>query len=110
MLQPVDDPDDGLFRLLCLDDDLEFVVAAPPTFFPDYEFEVDDEVADRLGLADAADHGQLLMLVMVTIGEPVQESTANLLAPVVINGETREGAQVVLTGTDLPLRRLLMGG
>lgn len=96
--------DDGgtLFTLQSLlDPDLRLVVAAPALVFGDYDFEIDDATADLLGLTSAED---ALVLVVVTVGASVAESTANLLAPLVINRTTRQALQVVLSGTDLPLR------
>lgn len=99
------EPDDGIYRLQCLDADLEFVVVAPPVFFPDYAPAVDDELAARLGIADPDD---ALSLVLVTVVEPIEASTANLMAPIIVNIRNREAAQVVLDVT-LPLRRVLVG-
>ena len=91
-----------LFRLCSLDDTaLEFVVAPPAVFFPDYAPDLDDASAARLGLTDDAE--QVLLLVVLTIGADLASSTANLLAPLVINQRTRQAAQVVVDG-DWPLR------
>lgn len=99
------EPDSGLFRLVCLDEELEFVAAAPPVFFPDYQPEIDDEVVERLALTDAAD---AVTLVLVTLADPLEHSTANLRAPVVVNIRTREAAQVVLRSAEQPMRRPLV--
>jgi flagellar assembly factor FliW len=79
---------------------LEFVVAPPGLFFPDYTPEIDDASAERLALTDARD---ALLLVVLTIGTGIDTATANLLAPIVINQRTRAAAQVVLQA-DWPLR------
>ena len=90
-----------LFMLRSLDlDGLEFVVAPPGVFFPDYTPEIDDASAARLQLTDPAD---ALLLVVLTVGADLASSTANLLAPIVINQRTKQAAQVVLQG-DFPLR------
>ena len=65
---------------------LEFVVTHPAMFFPDYEPEIDDDVAGRLELKSAED---ALLLVIVTVADPVSASTANLLGPIVVNRHTR---------------------
>lgn len=104
-LVPIGDADGGLFRLICLDADVQFVVAAPPVFFPDYAPEIDDEVAERLELADAED---AITLLVVTLADQLEQSTVNLLAPVVVNVRTREAAQVVLRSDVLPIRQLLL--
>jgi flagellar assembly factor FliW len=80
---------------------VRFVVAAPTAFFPDYAFELDEMWRASLGLADAS---EALVLVLLTIGDDAASTTANLLAPVVINARTRSAAQVILSGTDWPVR------
>lgn len=76
---------------------VRFLVMPPAVFFPDYEVELDDAVAAKVHLEDAAD---CLLLVIVTLGERAQDATANLLGPVVVNLRTREGVQAVLSDTD----------
>jgi flagellar assembly factor FliW len=97
-----------LFRLASLDvEDLEFVVAAPFPFFPDYAPEIDDATAERLELTDSAD---AVLLVLLTIGDSMENSSANLFAPIVINTRTRQAAQAVLTGSDHSLHAPLPRG
>jgi flagellar assembly factor FliW len=87
--------------------ELRFLVVPPAPFFPDYAPEIDDESARRLGLDDAED---AMVLLVVTVGDTPQDATANLLAPIIINSKTRAGAQVILTGSDHPLRAALQSG
>ena len=89
------DPDTkALFLLRCLDiDDLEFVVAAPYPFFPDYAPEIDESTARRLDLTTASD---AMLLVVLTVGPTLTATTANLFAPIVVNVNTRRASQVVL--------------
>ena len=96
-----------LYLLSSLDEPgVEFVVVPPAVFFPDYAPVVDDESAARLSLDDPAD---ALLLVVLTVGEEVIASTANLLAPIVVNSSTHQAAQVVLQ-EDWPLRAPLRHG
>jgi flagellar assembly factor FliW len=81
--------------------DVRFLVAVPTAFFPDYGFELDESTCSELRLADAT---EALVLVLLTIGDDAASTTANLLAPVVINARTRSAAQVILSGTDWPVR------
>lgn len=88
--------------LRSLDDpDLSFVVVPPAVFFDDYAPEIDDELAAALGADSEQD---LLTLVVLTLGETPAESTANLLAPIVVNHRTRRAGQVVLDDPTLPVR------
>ena len=98
-----DDGEPGVvYELRSLQDpDVRFLVGVPTAFFPDYAFELDEVSAEELELQDAAD---ALVLVVLTSGEDVASTTANLLAPVVLNARTRSAAQVILSGTDWPVR------
>jgi flagellar assembly factor FliW len=84
---------------------LEFVVTHPGLFFPDYAPEIDDDTADRLELKSADD---ALLLVIVTVTEPVAASTANLLGPIVVNRHTRAAAQAVLGNSGYATREALV--
>jgi flagellar assembly factor FliW len=94
--------DSVLFELRCLEaPDVRFLVAAPAAFFPDYAFDLDQDAVDDLALTSADD---ALVLVVLTVGADAASTTANLLAPVVVNVRTRSAAQVILSGTDWPVR------
>lgn len=99
--------DDGvIYALTSMDDpELRFIVVPPPPFFPDYAPEIDDET---LALLDARDPDDLLVLLVVTAGETAGDSTANLLAPIVIARDTRRAVQAVLAGSGLPVSRKLL--
>jgi flagellar assembly factor FliW len=92
----------ALFELRSLEEPaVRFVAAVPTAFFPDYAFELDEGECDRLGLTDESD---ALVLVLLTMGGEAAATTANLLAPVVVNARTRQAAQVILSGSDWPVR------
>jgi flagellar assembly factor FliW len=96
----------ALYRLQSvLDPDLRLLVAASPVFFADYAPEIDEETASKIGLEAAAD---ALVLHVVTVGGSAAESTANLLAPIVLNSRTRQAAQVLQASGDLPLQAPLI--
>jgi flagellar assembly factor FliW len=91
-----------LYELRSLEQpDVRFMVVVPGAYFADYEIDLDDQECGDLGLTDSAD---ALVLVMLTVGRDAASTTANLLAPVVINARTRAAAQVILTGSDWPVR------
>ena len=97
-----------LFRLTSLDvPGLSFVAAAPFPFFPDYTPEIDDATAERLDLTDASD---AVLLVLLTVGDSLAATTANLMAPIVVNVHTRRAAQTVLAGSPYALRQPLVAG
>jgi flagellar assembly factor FliW len=101
--------EDSFFSLLrSLDDpDLSFVVVPPAIFFGDYAPEIDDELARALELS--SEDGALL-LVMVTVAEQVEESSANLLGPLVVNLGTLQGGQAVLSPDRYSPRQPLVAG
>ena len=85
------------FALLqSLDDEaLAFVVVPPEVFFPTYTPEIDDSTIERLGVTRAED---VLLLVIITLGQTPADATANLLGPIVVNTVTSQAAQAVLQG------------
>ena len=102
----VDETSD-LCSLTSLDEPgLRFLVVPPAAFFPDYAPEVGDDVVDRLGIESAAD---VLVLVVLTPGRGLDDTTANLAAPVLVNTATRRAGQVVLDGPGLPVSAPLLG-
>ena len=94
--------DSVLFELRSLEEPaVRFVAAVPTAFFPDYSFDLGEDDCSDLGLSDEAD---ALVLVLLTMGGDAAATTANLLAPVVVNARTRKAAQVILSGSDWPVR------
>lgn len=87
--------DDGvLCSLASLEEpDLRFLVVPPVRFFPDYAPVVDDEAVADLGIESADD---VLLLCVLTAGDSLATTTANLAAPVLVNTQTNKALQVVL--------------
>lgn len=81
--------------------DVGFVVVPPWVFYPEYEFELDTETAERLALAAAED---AVVFAVVTLRERPEESTVNLLGPIVVNRFSHEAAQVVLPSAGYSVR------
>jgi flagellar assembly factor FliW len=98
--------DEGiLFELRSLDEPgVRFLVGVPEVFFADYVAEIDETTAADLGLQTADD--ALVLVVLTTSGDGAS-TTANLLAPVVINARTRVAEQVILAGADWPVRAVV---
>jgi flagellar assembly factor FliW len=97
-----------MYELASFDDPrLRFVVVPPAVFFPDYAPEISEETLEALGVA--ADHlDRVLILLVVTLGATPAEATANLLAPILIDQISRRAVQVILTGSELPVRAELI--
>ncbi len=91
-----------LFDLRSLDQPtVRFVVVPSVAFFPDYAPEIDGATLSQLGI-DSSEQAWLLLIV--TIGVDVSDSTANLRAPLLVNLATKEAIQVVLADDRLSLR------
>lgn len=72
---------------------LFFLLVDPFSFFKNYEFLLDDEMAEELELSP--DNPPQVFLIATMHGKLVN-MTVNLLAPLVINGVSRAGRQVIL--------------
>jgi len=96
--------DDGLlFALTSIDNpELRFLVAPPEPFFPEYAPEIDESV---LAALNTRDPDRLLLLTVITAGE--EETTANLLAPIVVDRDSMRAMQTVLTGSGYPVRAIM---
>ena len=96
--------DEGLLYALTStkDPEVRFLVAPPEPFFPDYAPELENEVFAALNTKDPD-----RLLIMVVISAGINETTANLLAPIVIDRDSRRAMQVVLNGSDMPIRAVL---
>jgi flagellar assembly factor FliW len=84
------------------DPDLRFLVAPPEPFFPDYAPEIEDEVFAALNTKDP---DRLLLMAVITAG--TDETTANLMAPIVVDRDTMRAVQVVLSGSGYPVRAIM---
>jgi flagellar assembly factor FliW len=92
---------DGVFVWLhsMEDPDLALPVTRPWGFFPDYEVELSDSEAERIGVSDPA---QADVYVTVRAAEEAENFSANLRAPIIIaNGR---GYQVINEADDAPVR------
>lgn len=88
-------PDEEPFHWLQSTEDAKtsFVVVNPLLFQTDYDFEVDDETIEELGIEDASD---VYLYVIVRLKSEFRDMTANLLAPLLINPKTQKGTQFIL--------------
>jgi len=85
---------------------LAFVVADPYTLFSPYEFAVDDNTVEELEIASPED---VSALVILTVQDPFEKSTANLQAPIVMNMKKNKGKQVILNDEKYKTKQPLFG-
>jgi len=83
------------FKWLQSIDDAEvaFVIVEPFLFFPDYEFEISDEDKKLLEINNLED---ILVYIILVIREKASESTANLMAPLILNQTKRKAKQIII--------------
>lgn len=65
-----------------VDPDLTFLVVEPFSFIPDYDFEIDDAVANELAIS--AEHPPQIFNIAKVIGK-VEDMTVNLGAPIIVS-------------------------
>ena len=94
VIVPYDEESPYVFLQSLTTPDLAFLMTVPFIFFPEYEFELDDENQNKLELTSQED---MLIYTLLTInGGKVKDMTANLMAPVVVNTANMQARQVVL--------------
>lgn len=81
-------------------DDVRFLVVPPAAFFPDYAPLLPADDAALLELTSAED---ALLLVVLNPGKSLEETTANLVAPIVVNTVNRRAVQAVLSDSSLQI-------
>ena len=90
-----EDPTTPFEWLQCVDDvTIAFLTADPQVFFPEYAVTI---APDQLADIALDDEGAGEVRCIVTVPEHVADMTANLLAPIVVNGRDRLAKQVVLS-------------
>lgn len=75
------------------DEHIGFLVTTPFTFFDDYAFEMEEKDKQRLNVIAPED---VFVLTIVTLRDPLNESTVNLLAPIAVNVKSLSAVQIVL--------------
>lgn len=95
--------EDGAFQQLQSVDEpaVAMIVCVPWLFFPDYSPVVGDVEQAELQLESADD---AVLFVPVAVDSETGEIALNLLGPFVVNGKTRQGVQLVLTGSEYDVR------
>ena len=82
--------------------DFGFPITQPYLFHDDYEVSVQSGTLEQLGTVKDED---LAVLIITTVHPGGTKVTGNLLAPLVIDTETRKGAQLALDNADYGMRQ-----
>lgn len=86
------------------DADLTFLIVEPFSFLPEYTFELNDEWSKELGVST---ENPPQIFNIVSIKEPLQQSTVNLLAPVIVNWKDCKAKQIILEKVEYTTKHLL---
>jgi flagellar assembly factor FliW len=84
--------------------EVNFVLVNPFEVYMNYGIDLPDSALEALEITEPED---VMVYALVTLRDPVQESTANLMAPIVINRKTMRGIQTFLSDEKLSLRERL---
>lgn len=97
LLYPLADQD--VFSILqsVVHSEIAFIVANPFAFFKDYEFNLDENV---LATLDIGNENEVCPLVILTLEDTLENSTANLQAPIILNMKNHHAKQIILHETD----------
>lgn len=74
-----------------------FVVMDPFLFKKDYDFVIEEEIVEELEIEKEED---LAIYSILVIPKEVEDITANLMAPIIVNQKTKKARQVVLQNTE----------
>jgi len=88
-LQGVDEPN------------LAFVITNPFLFKKDYEFDIPDSVVEDLEIKGPED---VITYSIAVVTEDIKDMTINLMAPIIINSNNKQGKQIVLDGDEYSLK------
>ena len=92
--------------LQCIDEPmLAFAVVNPFLIKKDYDFEVNDEVVDSLGISNEEDVSVYSILV---VPEDLSKISMNLKAPVIINNKNNKAAQIILDTGNYTVRHYIV--
>ncbi|WP_110112534.1 flagellar assembly protein FliW [Bacillus sp. CGMCC 1.16541] len=98
--------DDNVFYFLqsTQTPNLGFVITNPFLFFKEYDFELDTSHLQKLEIKDEE---HVAVYTILTMTDQIEQSTANLQAPIVINTKTNKAKQIILTNTSYKTKHSL---
>ena len=84
---------------------MAFAVANPFLIVKDYDFELNDEEAEKLGIEKSE---EVAVYVIVVVPEELEKMSMNLKAPLIINSRNKTGAQIVLDTDKYTVRHYIL--
>lgn len=86
--------------------EIAFFLINPWDFYKDYAVDLPDEELGKIEIFPNEDN-DIAVFNIVTLGKTFQESTSNLLAPIVINTKNKKGKQFIQNDTIYTTRHSL---
>jgi flagellar assembly factor FliW len=84
-----------------------FVLINPWEIFKDYDIELPDDKLENINI-NPKDNNDMGIYNIVTLSNSLKKSTANLLAPIVINLKDKKGKQFVLNNSPYTTKHSLV--
>ena len=85
--------------------EVAFIIMDPFQIFPDYEFDLPDEVLEALQVAAKKD---IIIFVILTVQEPFEKTTANLQAPIILNQTNNKAKQYIINRSPYTTKHLII--
>ncbi|NME82799.1 flagellar assembly protein FliW [Clostridium sp. SM-530-WT-3G] len=87
------------------DEDIGFILACPFDFYNQYEFDLKEDLIERLDIKNQED---VTIFTTVTLNSNVSKITTNLKAPIIINISNKLGEQIILDKEKYQIKHPLM--
>ena len=87
------------------DEDIGFILACPFDFYNQYEFELKEDLIERL---DIKKQEEVTIFTTVTLNSDISKITTNLKAPIIINISNKLGEQIILDKEKYQIKHPLM--
>ena len=87
------------------DEDIGFILACPFDFYNEYEFDLKEDLIERLDIKNQED---VTIFTTVTLNSNVSKITTNLKAPIIINIYNKLGEQIILDKEKYQIKHPLM--
>lgn len=88
------------------DEYIGFIVASPFSSYTDYCFELEEKYQNQL---DVKHPEQVLVLSIVTMHDSLEQSTMNLLAPLIVNIDNNKAIQIIMPHLNYSTKEPLLG-
>ncbi len=106
VLLDTDDPESPFKWLQSIDNpELAFAIVNPFMICRSYDFEIDDNAVEALGIRKAED---VVVYSIVVVPEDISKMTMNLKAPLIINARNNKGMQIVLDTDKYGVRHYIL--